>query len=125
LQSEVEKAIKELRNNKATGDGDVPGDVLNLLGGVGLKIMIKLINTTYETGEWPKNFTEFKMIALKYKPQATKCNDHRTVDLIARTSKIVTKILRRKFENKIEDVVGEDISLGLEDEKELRMQLGC
>jgi len=28
----VEKAIKEMRNRKATGDDDVPGDVLNLLG---------------------------------------------------------------------------------------------
>ena len=28
LQSEVEKAIKEMRNRKATGDDDVPGDVI-------------------------------------------------------------------------------------------------
>jgi hypothetical protein len=42
--------------------------VLKLLEGVDLKIMTKLINTIYETGEWPKDFTEFKMIALKYKP---------------------------------------------------------
>jgi len=27
LQSEVEKATKEMRNKKATGDDDVPGDV--------------------------------------------------------------------------------------------------
>jgi len=32
LQSEVEKAIKETRNKKATGDDDVPGDVLKFLG---------------------------------------------------------------------------------------------
>jgi hypothetical protein len=49
----VEKAIKEMRNKKATGDDDVPGDVLKLLGESGLKIMSKLINTIYETGEWP------------------------------------------------------------------------
>jgi hypothetical protein len=34
LQSEV-----EMRNKKATGDDDVPGDVLKLLGESGLKIM--------------------------------------------------------------------------------------
>ena len=51
LQSEVEKAIKEMRNKKATGDGDVPGDVLKLLGEGGLRIVTKLINTIYETGE--------------------------------------------------------------------------
>jgi len=45
----VEKAIQEIRNKKATGDDDVPGDVLKLLGEGGLKIMKKLINTIYET----------------------------------------------------------------------------
>ena len=45
----MEKAIKEMRNKKATGDDDVPGDVLKLLGG-GLKITTKLINTIYEAG---------------------------------------------------------------------------
>ena len=51
LQSEVKKAIKEIRNKKATADYDVPGDALKLLGEGGLKIMIKLINTLYESGE--------------------------------------------------------------------------
>jgi hypothetical protein len=51
------KTIKKKRNKKATGDDDVPGDVLKVLGEVGLKIMAKLINTICETGEWPKDFT--------------------------------------------------------------------
>ena len=40
-----------MRNRKATGDDDVRGDVLNLLGEGGLKILTKLINTLYEAGE--------------------------------------------------------------------------
>jgi hypothetical protein len=108
LQSEVEKAIKEMRNKKATGDDDVPGDVLKLFGEGGLKIMTKLINTIYETGEWPKDFTEVTTIALKKKPQATKFSDHRTISLIAHMVKIIAKILRRRIEKKNEDVLGED-----------------
>jgi len=107
LQSEVEKAIKEVRNKKATGD-DVPGDVLKLLGEGGLKIMTKLNNTIYETGQWPRDFTEVTMIALKKRPQATKCSDHRAISLIAHTAKIVAKILRRRIEKKIERALGED-----------------
>ena len=61
-----------------------------------------------ETGEWPKGFTEVTMIALKKKPQATKCSNHRTISLIAHTAKIVAKILRRRIEKKIEDVLRED-----------------
>jgi hypothetical protein len=62
----VEKAIKGMRNKKATGDDDVPGNVLKLSGEGGLKIMQKLISTIYETGEWPKDFTEDTMIALTF-----------------------------------------------------------
>jgi hypothetical protein len=103
----VEKVIKEMKYKKATGDDDVPGDVLKLLGEGGLKIMTKLINTIYETGEWPKDFAEVTMIALKKKPQATKCSDHRTIGLIAHTAKIVAKILRRRIEKEFEVVSGD------------------
>jgi len=113
-----------MRNEKATGDDDVPGFVLKLMGEGGLKIMTKLINTIYETGEWPKDFMEVTMITLKKKPQATKCSDHGTISLIAHTTKIVAKILRRRIEKKIEDVLGED-QFDLEEEKELGMRLGC
>jgi hypothetical protein len=108
LQSEVEKAIEEMRKKKATGDDDVPGDVLKLMGEGGLKIMMKLINTIYETGEWPKDLTEVTTIALKKRPQATKCSDRRKISLIAHTAKMVTKILRRRIKKKTEDVLGED-----------------
>jgi hypothetical protein len=116
LQCKVEKAIKKLRNKKATGDDDVPGDVLKLLGEVCLKIMMKLVNTFHETGEWPKDFTKVTMIALKKKPQATKCIDLRTISLVA----YIAKIVRRKFEKKIE-MYSEKIRLDLEGENELGM----
>jgi len=48
------------------------------------------------------------MIALKKKPEAKKCSEYCTVSLIAHTAKIVAKVLRRKIERKIEDVLGED-----------------
>jgi hypothetical protein len=47
----VEKAIKDMRNKKVTGDDDVPGDVLKLLGEGCLEIVTKLIKTIHETGE--------------------------------------------------------------------------
>ena len=103
LQSEVEKAIKEMRNRKATGDDDIPEDVLKLLGEGGLKMLTKLSNTIYSTGEWPQDFTEVTMVA-----KATKCSDYRTISLIAHTAKIIAKILRTRIEKKIEDVLGED-----------------
>jgi len=65
--------------------------VLKLLGDVGLKILKKLINTIYESGEWPKDFTEEAMIVLKKKPQGTEYSDHRTMSLISHTAKDSSK----------------------------------
>jgi len=78
----VEKAIKKTRDEKATGDDDddddVPGEVLNLLGEYGLRILAQLINNMCESGEWPKNFTKVRMTALKRQPKAAKCSNNRT-----------------------------------------------
>ena len=104
----MEKAAKETRDKKATGDADVPGDVLKLLGEDGLRKMTQQINSMYDTGEWPKDFFEVSMIALKKKPEATKCSDHCIFSLIAHTAKIVVRIFRRRIERKIEDVLGGD-----------------
>jgi len=54
------------------------------------------MNTICETGKWPKEFSEVTMIALKNKPQATKCIDHRTISLIAHIANIAAKTLRRR-----------------------------
>jgi hypothetical protein len=72
----VEKTIEEMRDKKATGDDDVHGDVLKLLGKDGLRLMTQPINSIYVTGEWPRDFIEVTMIALKKKTKATKCSDH-------------------------------------------------
>jgi len=84
----------------------------------------ELINTVCETGEWSKDFTEFAMIALKKKPQATKCSDQPTLSLIAHSAKIVAKILRRRIERKIKDVLEED-QFGFRRGKGIGMQLEC
>jgi hypothetical protein len=71
-----------MKEKTTTGDEDVPGDVLKSLGEDGLTLMTWLINNIYETEDWPKDFTEVTMTALKQKPKATKCIDHHTISLI-------------------------------------------
>jgi hypothetical protein len=103
----VEKANKEMKDKKATGDDDVPGDILKLLE-VSCKIITQLINHIYETQEWSKDFTEVKMNGLEEKPKATKCSDHWIISLIVHTAKIVVRILGRRIGSKIGGVLGQD-----------------
>jgi hypothetical protein len=93
-QREVEKATNEMNVKMvARDDDDVPGNVLKLRREEGLRIIKQLLNIVYEPGEWPRDFTEVTAIALKKKPNATKCRDHCTISLIAHTAKIAVKIL--------------------------------
>jgi hypothetical protein len=59
------KLPKRRRMKQATRDGDIPGDVLKLLGGDGLRIMIQIINNAHETRERSKDRTEVTIITLK------------------------------------------------------------
>jgi hypothetical protein len=85
--------------------------------------MIQLINMC-GTGECPEDFTQITMISLKWKPKALKCSDHRTFSLMAHTAKMISRILGRRTDRKIEDVLGEN-RCGFRSGKELGMQLGC
>jgi hypothetical protein len=67
----------------------------------------QLINNTHETGEWPKDLTEVRVIALQ-KQEAAKCSDNRTVSLVTHIVEMVARILRKMIESKVEDVLGED-----------------
>ena len=69
--------MKGIRVKMGTGDNNVPGDEPKLLEKGGLKIMAQLINTIYDTVEWPKDFAEVTVIALK-NPKATKFSDYCT-----------------------------------------------
>jgi hypothetical protein len=106
LRSEVEKAIKEMGEKKATGDDDVSVEAFKLLGDDGLNLMTQLINNIYESGQWPKDLIEVIMVALKKKPKARKCTDHHTISLTAHVAKVLASVIRRRSEKKIEDILG-------------------
>ena len=65
----------------------------------------------YEIGEWPRDFIEAAIIALKKEPKAKKFSGHRKISLFVHTAKIVKRILRSKIEKKLEGVLGYQFGL--------------
>jgi hypothetical protein len=61
----VGTVIKEMRDKKAIVYDDTPGDVLQILREVCLRIVTQLINNKYETALWPKDFTAVTIIVIK------------------------------------------------------------
>ena len=49
LKCEVMKAIEEMRKGKATGDDEIPVDVLKIMGDNGIQVLTKILNRIYES----------------------------------------------------------------------------
>jgi hypothetical protein len=97
-----------MRRKQATGDDNIPINLLKQLGDSGLKITTSLVNKIYVSRAWPNDFLYVTMIALPKKNQAKKCSDHRTINLISNTGMIIALILSKKLESKIEGFKGKD-----------------
>lgn len=107
---EVEKAAKEV-NKKATGDDDVPADVLRLLGETWSQTMTQLMYNIYETGEWSMDFIEVTVIASQKNPKAAIWSNHGTAAarLTTHELKIVARVfISGRVEKETEDVIVHD-----------------
>jgi hypothetical protein len=53
-----EKTVNEMKDRKATGNDDVPVDILKTFGEYGLKTVTQIIDNMYETEKWLKDLIE-------------------------------------------------------------------
>jgi hypothetical protein len=106
LIEEIQEAIKEMKNGKASGVDDIPAELLKMLDGKAIRKLCTLCMEIYETGEWPEDFTKAVMIPIPKKANAVECADHRTISLISHASKILLKIIAKRIEHKAELIMG-------------------
>lgn len=108
LRSEFDRALKDLGKGKTTGIDEIPVEILNNMGNIGLDRLYRLTCKIYETGEIPKDFCQSVIIPIPKKSGADRCEDYRTISLTTHASKILTKIVYRRMEHEIEEKLGED-----------------
>jgi hypothetical protein len=103
----VGRAIKEMKDKKATGNNEgQPGEELKFWGDDSLRQMAHLI-TTYiilESGSTILSYNDF----LKGEGERHKMHRPSHYQLICNTTKIVERIRRRRIERKSENLLGED-----------------
>ena len=107
LMEEVELAIKEMKNGKATGVDGIPIELIKCLG-EGKKEILTLCNKIYNEGEWPEEFMETTLLPIPKKTNANKCREFRTISLISHTAKILLTILTRRLRSKMEENLEEE-----------------
>ena len=107
LMEEVELAIKEMKNGKATGVHGIPIELIKCLG-QGKKDILSLCKKIYNEGEWTEKLMETVLLAIPKENNAKKCKVFRTISLISQTAKILLRILNRRLRSKMEEELEEE-----------------
>jgi hypothetical protein len=85
LKSEFERAVKDLRENKASGVDDIPAELIRSSGKRTQDKLFKLICAMYERGEVPLDFQRNTVIPIPKKAGPKKCEEHRTISITTYT----------------------------------------
>ena len=92
LTSEVEEAIKSLKDGKSPGIDNVPAQLLKNGGQTTIEAYTKLCNDVWSSGVWPSVWTQSLIIPLPKKGNLKSCCNYRTISLISHPSKILLKV---------------------------------
>ena len=97
---ETRKAIKSLKNDKATGSDDVMAEFIKAAASEQkmFECLHEAVCHIWNTGTWPPSMTTSIYIALHKKNDRGVCGNYRTLALISHASKIVLNILQTRLE---------------------------
>lgn len=71
-------------------------------------VLFKIISSMYKTGQIPSDLTKCLIIPIPKKARAQTCEQYRTLSLISHASKVLTRIIMRRIETKIDGILTDD-----------------
>jgi hypothetical protein len=108
LVEEVRAAISKLKTRKAPGVDGIEGDLIRNGGETMVKVMHKICSKIWQTGTFPKLWTQSLIIVIPKKGDTTRCENNRTISLICHASKIILEIIRSRMKPRIEQQMAEE-----------------
>jgi hypothetical protein len=96
LLSEVENAIRKMKNNKS------PGELLKCMDDDGIKLLHKLCNKIWHTKTWPIEWKKSAFLTLPKKGDISQCKNNRTIALIPHASKVLLCIINERLRPHLE-----------------------
>ena len=104
LESEVEYALKRMKNRKAPGADELPAELLKCID---VKVLTKLFNKIYNSGSIPSEWLMSTFVPIPKKPNAKTCTDFRLISLMSHALKTLLRILHMRICKKCEAVSGD------------------
>lgn len=105
LVEEVQNAIKNMKEGKASGPDNIQTEFLKLLDEDNVKWLTSLFNRIYDCGSIPKEWLKSEFIILPKKPGAKNCSEYRTISLMSHLLKLFLKIIHKRIYKLCEEQV--------------------
>ena len=75
----AEKAINTIKPEKAAGPDEIPVELLKLGEGTVTKVMHKIIESVWQTGKWPEDWTQSTFVPIYKKGDPAVCANYHTL----------------------------------------------
>ena len=108
LLSEVEKAVKTLKDKKSPGIDGIPAEVIKAGGERLIKDVHRLCNMIWHEEQWPEEWTRSILITIPKKGDRLECANYRTIALISHVSKILLMVLLERLKAALEQCLSEE-----------------
>jgi len=99
---EIEKALKSLKPDKAAGPDNLTAELLKLGGDTVASELREIIESVWDTGKWPEDWTTSTFIPLYKKGDITQCSNYHTISMISHASKVLLKVIQERIHAKVE-----------------------
>ena len=108
-KDEVLFAIRKLKNKKAPGPDGLIGEFYKHLNYIAVDCLVKLFNSLFDKGIYPRNWTESLILPLFKKGDVNNTDNYRGISLSDVVSKLYSSIINRRLSEwiKTNNVTGE------------------
>ena len=86
----------------------IPSELLKNGGKTTTTVLTAICQKTWETMEWPKEWTHSLVIPLPKRGNFKQCQNYRTISLISHPSKIMLRVILNRLKAKAEKLLAEN-----------------
>ena len=104
---EVKRELKRMKNGKATGEDDLPIEIIKAGGEDAVDWLCKLFNCAYREEKTPKDWQRAVISPIYKKGDKQDCNNYRGISLLSHVGKLYERIIERRLRSQVEDKIGD------------------
>lgn len=101
-EEELQEAVRKMKNGKAPGHDQISAEMVKLMGPVGRKMLLQLINEIWKQDRIPKDWELGIIMPVHKAGDKMKCENYRGITLMCTVAKIYERILEKRLSNKIQ-----------------------